>query len=1060
MESRFIHLHTHSHYSLLDGMSKIEDMVKLAQSHKMPAIALTDHGNMYGAIEFYKTCRAHGIKPIIGVEAYIANRGRFDKEANIDNKRYHLTLLVKNEIGYKNLIKLVTFANLEGYYYKPRMDKELLKQYHEGIIALSGCLGGELSQALLNGKDSEAEAIAGEYRDIFSKENYFLEVMHHPNIEGATKVREKLIALSKKLNIPLVGTQDSHYLHIDDHKAHDTLLAVQTGTDTKDENRLTFGADDFSFINTKKALEYFKDIPEAVANTIKIADMCDLELKLGHWVFPDLKLGKVNYDELLKKMTYDGIPVREIKKTKEVEKRIEYELKIIRDKGYAPYFLVVADLIRFARESDILTTIRGSVAGSIVTYLLGVTTVNPLEYKLPFERFLNPERPSAPDIDMDFADNRRDEVIAYAKKKYGEDKVAQIGTFGTMMARGAVRDVARALGYPYGVGDKISRLIPMGSQGFPMTIDRAMEMSPELTVMYKNEKDTKEIIDLSKKLEGCARHISVHAAGVVISPYPLYEFVPTQLDPKGGKVITQYDMWAVEDAGLLKFDFLGIRNLAILGDAVKIVKKLYNIDIDIEKIPIDDKKTYEMLARGETMGLFQLNGSGMTRYLKELKPTAIHDINAMVALYRPGPMEKIPDYIKRKHNPKLVQYFDPRMAEILDQSYGVITYQDDVMLIAIKIAGYSWLEADSLRKAMGKKIPKEMAAQEEKFISGCIDGGMKPAKALELWKLIEPFAAYGFNKAHAASYGRVAYQTAYMKANFPVVYMASVLTADAGDIEKTTEIMEECKRMGIPVLPPNINESFGNFTVVNKKKENKEEIRFGLYSIKNLGTDIAQAIIDEREKSGKFKTFMDFLDRVKHKNLNKKSLESLVKSGSLDELGERGALLGNTEEALNHNREIGKIDQNQISLFSGAETAGPEFKLKKAPHATKEEKLAWEKELLGLYVSGHPLDKHREKLEKKEINIKKIKEELKEGMLCAISGIIEEVKIVFTKNNDQMAFIKLTDLSGTIETVAFPKIFQGNKNLFIQDKCISIKGRISNRNGETSILIEGVKELV
>ena len=432
----------------------------------------------------------------------------------------------------------------------------------------------------------------------------------------------------------------------------------------------------------------------------------------------------------------------------------------------------------------------------------------------------------------------------------------------------------------------------------------------------------------------------------------------------------------------------------------------------------------------------------------------------MVALYRPGPMEKIPDYIKRKHNPKLVQYFDPRMAEILDQSYGVITYQDDVMLIAIKIAGYSWLEADSLRKAMGKKIPKEMAAQEEKFISGCIDGGMKPAKALELWKLIEPFAAYGFNKAHAASYGRVAYQTAYMKANFPVVYMASVLTADAGDIEKTTEIMEECKRMGIPVLPPNINESFGNFTVVNKKKENKEEIRFGLYSIKNLGTDIAQAIIDEREKSGKFKTFMDFLDRVKHKNLNKKSLESLVKSGSLDELGERGALLGNTEEALNHNREIGKIDQNQISLFSGAETAGPEFKLKKAPHATKEEKLAWEKELLGLYVSGHPLDKHREKLEKKEINIKKIKEELKEGMLCAISGIIEEVKIVFTKNNDQMAFIKLTDLSGTIETVAFPKIFQGNKNLFIQDKCISIKGRISNRNGETSILIEGVKELV
>ncbi len=1059
MEPKFIHLHTHSHYSLLDGMSKIEDMVKMAQAHGMPALALTDHGNMYGAIEFYKTCKSHGIKPIIGVEAYVANRTRFDKEPNVDNKRYHLTLLVKNETGYKNLIKLVTFANLEGYYYKPRMDKELLRKYHHGIIALSGCLGGELSRALQNKQDADAEKIALEYKEIFGKENYFIEVMNHTKIEGAKMVRDKLVLLSKKLNIPIVGTHDSHYLQEDDRKAHDTLLAVQTGTDTKDENRLTFSADDFSFIDTKKALDYFKDIPEAVENTMKIADMCDLELKLGNWVFPDLGLGNVNYDEILKKMAYDGISDREIKKNKEVENRIEYELKIIKNKGYAPYFLVVADLIRFAREHNILTTIRGSVAGSIVTYLLGVTTVNPLEYKLPFERFLNPERPSAPDIDMDFADNRRDEVISYAKEKYGEDKVAQIGTFGTMMARGAVRDVARALGYPYAVGDKISRLIPMGSQGFPMTIDRAMEMSPELAKMYKNEKDTKEIIDIAKKLEGCARHISVHAAGVVISPYPLYEFVPTQLDPKGGKIITQYDMWAVEDAGLLKFDFLGIRNLAILGDAVRIVKKLYGINIDIEKIPIDDKKTFEMLARGETMGLFQLNGSGMTRYLKELKPTSINNINAMVALYRPGPMEKIPDYIKRKHNPKLVQYFDPRMAEILDQSYGVITYQDDVMLIAIKIAGYSWLEVDKLRKAMGKKIPKEMAAQEEKFVSGCIDNGMKPAKALELWKLIEPFAAYGFNKAHAASYGRVAYQTAYMKANFPTVYMAAVLTADAGDIEKATEIMDECKRMKIPVLPPDINESFGDFTVVTKKRECQEEIRFGLFSIKNLGTDIAQAIIDEREKNGKFKTFLNFLDRVKHKNLNKKSLESLIKSGSLDGLGERGVFLSNTEEVLGYNREGGKVHKNQTSLFGETKNATLTFKFKDATPATKEEKLAWEKELLGLYVSGHPLDKHREKLEKREVNIKKIKEELREGMLCAVSGIVEEVKTVFTKNNDQMAFIKFTDLSGTIETVAFPKIFQAHKNILLPDKCISIKGRISNRNGEISILIEAVKEL-
>ncbi|MEK7558390.1 MAG: DNA polymerase III subunit alpha [Patescibacteria group bacterium] len=1065
MEPKFIHLHTHSHYSLLDGMSKIDEMVKLAQVHGMPALALTDHGNMYGAIEFYKTCKVHGIKPIIGVEAYVANRTRFDKEAGLDNKRYHLTLLAKNETGYKNLIKLVTFSHLEGFYYKPRMDKELLRKYHEGIIALSGCLGGELSRALSNGKDDEAEAIIREHQDIFGKENYFLEVMNHIKIEGAQKVRDKLAALSKKLNVPLVATQDSHYLHEDDHKAHDTLLAIQTNDDTKNENRFSFGDDDFSFIDTKKALEYFKDIPEAILNTMKVAEMCSIELELGKWVLPQFKTAEsISPKEELRNLAYGGISFRGLKETDEVRNRIEYELKIINDKGYTPYFLVVADLLKYAREKNIYATTRGSAAGSLVSYLTGITTVNPLLYKLPFERFLNPERPKAPDIDMDFADNRRDEMVEYVKHKYGENRVAQIGTFGTMMARGALRDVARALGHQYAVGDKISRLIPMGSQGFPMTIDRAMELSPELLVMYKKEPETKEIIDLAKKLEGCVRHISVHAAGVVIAPTDLYDWTPLQHDPKGGKVITQYDMYSITDeyggVGLLKFDFLGIRNLAILENAVRIVKKLYDIDVDIEKIPIDDKKTFEMLARGETMGLFQLNGSGMTRYLKELKPTSIHDINAMVALYRPGPMEKIPDYIKRKHNPKLVQYFDPRMAEILDQSYGVITYQDDVMLIAIQIAGYSWLEADSLRKAMGKKIPKEMAAQEEKFISGSIDKGMKPVKALELWKLIEPFAAYGFNKAHAASYGRVAYQTGYMKANFPTVYMAAVLTADAGDIEKATEIMEECKRMGIPVLPPNINESFGDFTVVLKKKENREEIRFGLYSIKNLGTDIAQAIIDEREKKGKFKTFLDFLERVKHKNLNKKSLEALIKSGSLDELGERGKLLLNMEEALDYNRERGMVHQNQTSLFGEMGTVAPTFKLKDAPPATKEEKLAWEKELLGLYISGHPLDKHRDKLEKKEINIKRMKEELREGMLCAISGIIEEAKTVFTKNNDQMAFIKLADFSGTIETVAFPKIFQAHKDLFVQDKCISIKGRISNRNGETSILIEAVKELV
>ena len=1073
MPSSFIHLHTHSHYSLLDGLSKIDEMVALAQKHEMPALALTDHGNLYGAIEFYKTCKSHGIKPIIGVEAYIANGSRHDKTPGVDSERYHLTLLAKNETGYRNLIKLVTLAHLEGYYYKPRMDKEILRKYSEGLICLSGCFGSELSKALRKNDIAGAERVINEHQEIFGKENYFLEIMYHPGVPGITEVRNEIIRLGKKFKIPLVGTQDSHYLHSDDKQAHETLLAIQTNADLNDENRFSMASEDFTFIDTKTAEKYFKDVPEAVENTMKIADMCDIELTLGNWVFPNVELPKgTTYEEELRRLTIEGIAIRGLSKSKEVTDRIEYELGIINSKGFAPYFLTVFDLIRFARERNILTAIRGSVGGSLVTFLLGITNVNPLELGLPFERFLNPERPSAPDIDMDFADNRRDEMIEYAKNKYGADRVAQIGTFGTMMARGAVRDVARALGKPYVVGDKISRLIPTGSQGFPMTIDHAMKITPELKDMYKKDEEVKEIIDLAKKLEGCVRHISVHAAGVVIAPAPLSEYVPTQFDPKGGKIITQYDMHAIEDAGLLKFDFLGIKNLAILGDAVRLVKKFRNIDIDIEKIRTDDRKTFEMLARGETMGLFQLNGSGMTHYLKDLRPTSIHDINAMVALYRPGPMESIPEYIRRKHDTTLVSYLDPRMKEILTQSYGVIAYQDDVMLIAIKLGGYSWLEADKLRKAMGKKIPAVMQAEKAKLIEGLVTNGMAPKKAEELWKLIEPFAAYGFNKAHAASYGLVAYQTAYMKANFPIDYMTAVLTADAGDVEKIAEIITECKRMGIEVLPPDVNESFGDFTVVlPKQKDEKEKIRFGLFTIKNLGTDIAQAIIDEREEhlpapgtarqaGGKFSSFSNFLSRITHKNLNKKSLESLVKSGALDAFGERGTLLGNTEEALLYNREQSKGPTQQNSLFGalGAETSFSELTLKQSEPANKTDKLSWEKELLGLYVSGHPLDEHREKLEKREMTIARIKSLATELVVIA-AGIVEEVKPVVTKKGDSMAFVKIADFSGMIEVVIFPKIFAEFKNILVKEKCIAIKGRTSERNGEKSIIAEKIKIL-
>lgn len=1063
LDSKFIHLHTHSHYSLLDGLSKVSDMVKKAKKQGMSALAITDHGHMYSAIEFYKEAHKAGIKPIIGVEAYIAERGRLDKEPGVDNKRYHLTLLAKNKQGYKNLMRLVTIANLEGYYYKPRMDKEILRKYSEGIICLSGCMGSELSQAVLADNLEKIDSLIKEHQEIFGRENYFLEVHSHAHVEGDKKLRDGIVALSKKWNIKVVAGQDSHYLCQDDHEAHSTLLQVNTGAmDSKEGTRFEFPEDDFSLIDEETALKYFSDCKEAVYNTKIVADLCeDYDLELGKAYFPDFPIeeGKTA-DEMLRELAYEGFEFRKLPQTKEYLDRLEYELKIIKQKGYPAYFLVVSDLLRFSRENGIYTNIRGSVAGSLTTYLTGITKVDPIAYKLPFERFLNPERPSLPDIDMDYADNRRDEVIAYAKKKYGEDHVAQIGTFGTMMAKGSVRDVARALGYPYAVGERISSMIPLGSQGMPMTIDHAMKIIPELKDAYKKEPDTKRIINLAKKMEGCVRHISVHAAGVVMAPRPLYEFTPTQYDPKGGNIITEYDMYSIEDAGLPKFDFLGIKNLAILALAVKLVKKIHNIDIDIDRIPLDDKKTFEMLARGETMGLFQLNGSGMTRYLKELKPSTIHDINAMVALYRPGPMESIPEYIKRKHNPKLVTYLDPRLKDILDQSFGVITYQDDVMAIAIKLAGYSWLEADKLRKAMGKKIPEVMEAEKSKLLEGFVKNGMTEKKAQDFWHLIEPFAAYGFNKAHAASYGLVAYQTAYMKANYPVEYMTSVMTSESGDIEKVAEIVHECENMGIKVLPPNINESFGGFTVIigSDKKEGRT-IRFGLYTIKNLGGDIADAIIEERKERGRFKNIEDFFERINHKNLNKKSVEALAKSGAMDELSERNMIINNLEKLLSFNKES-KESSNQNSLFVDIGGVKASIVLDKYEEASMKEKLSWEKELLGLYISGHPLNEYKDKIEKFGTLISKIKSpEIKADSVVTVACVVDNIKIVTTKNNTRMAFLTLSDFTDNIDAVVFSKLFETMKDILIKDNIIALKGKVTLRNGEKSIAIETVKKI-
>lgn len=1061
--TKFIHLHVHSHYSLLDGLAKIDDLIKRALELEMDSLALTDHGNLYGAMEFYQKAKKAGIKPIIGAELYVAYEKMRDKRPGLDDKRYHLTVLAANLEGYKNLIKLVTTAHLEGFYYKPRVDKDLLRQYSKGLIALSGCFAGEIPRAIVHKKIDHAEKLVKEYQEVFGKENFYLELGAHLNFPDQKIINDGLIHLSQKTGTRLVATADIHYVKPEDAEAQDILVSVQTGARLDDENRLTMKEANLAMRSGEEMAEIFKDIPDAIENTQEIASKVNIEIPLGTWTFPNLQLANgLTANTELRRLAYEGFKGRGIELNSEIENRLEYELDIITKKGFSPYFLIVADLLEYAHRNGILTTVRGSVAGSIVTYLTGITNINPLEYKLPFERFLNPERPLPPDIDMDFADNRRDEVIQYAKNKYGQDHVAQIGTFGTMLARAAIRDVTRALKYPYATGDRIAKLTPFGSQGFPMTLAKALQTTPELKQIYDSEPEVKTIIDQARKLEGCVRHISVHAAGVVISPEPLWEYVPLQLDPKGGKIITQYDMHAVEAAGLLKFDFLGIRNLSILENAVTLVKKFNNIEIDIDKIPLDDKKTFALLARGETMGLFQLNGAGMTRYLKELKPSSIHDINAMVALYRPGPIESIPAYIERKHNPRLIQYLDPRLKEILGQSYGIIVYQDDVMMTAVKLAGYSWFEADKLRKAMGKKIPKEMEAQKEKLIKGLMDNGMSQEKAGHLWTLIEPFAAYGFNKSHAASYGKVAYQTSYMKANFPGEYMAATLTADSGDMEKVTEIIIECNRLGLPVLPPDVNESFGQFTLIKEQNNEGDKIRFGLESIKNVGANIVQAIIKAREQEGKFISIADFAERVQHKDFNKKSVESLIKCGALDAFGERNQLLANLDLILEYNRESQRSRSGgHVNLFSlTPEVKLTSLRLREAEPAAKKEKLTWEKELLGLYVTEHPLQEYLEKLKAKHILPLNELTPTMNNQMVSIGGMISGIQRVTTKSGEPMLFVKIEDLTSRMEVLVFPKVLARNPGLWQEEKVLVVRGKLSDKDGSPKILCEDAVEIV
>jgi DNA polymerase III subunit alpha len=1092
--SKFVHLHTHTEYSLLDGLCKIPKLVKKAKELGMDALALTDHGSMYGAIEFYKACKEAEIKPIIGCEMYVAKRSYTDKEGKQDSEPYHLTILAKNYQGYLNLMKLVSLSHLEGFYYRPRIDKKLLEQYHEGLICLSGCVGGEFASSL-NGKDLEkAETVAKTYEEIFGKGNYYLEIQNHqyeelakrPNqdpkvVRDLENMAEKqktlwdgVKVISKKLDIPVVATNDLHYINKDDVDAQDALLCVQTGRQLAEVDRLRMVDDPNLYLKSPDEMaELFKDFPEAIENTVKIADMVDLEIVLGKAQFPvfDIPEGKTAM-EYFRELTYERAKEK-LDMGPDVVERLDYELGIIEKKGYPTYFLVVQDFVSWANGQGIITNTRGSAAGSLVLFALGVTKINPLLYKIPFERFLNPERPSLPDIDTDLADDRRDEVIRYCMQKYGEDKVAHIVTFGTMMGRAAIRDVGRVMGVSYGEVDRIAKLIPMPKQGFHTSLSEHLKQVPELAQLYRDNPQYKKLIDLATKIEGTVRHASVHAAGVVISPEPLTNFTPLQYEANGDKVVAQYEMHAVEDVGMVKMDFLGIRNLSILGRAVEYVEANQAIKVDLDVIPLDDKKTYELLGRGETMGVFQLGSSGMTKWLMDLRPRVITDLSAMVALYRPGPMGSIPDYIERAHDPSKIKFFDPRMKDYMHQSLGLLVYQEDVLLTAINISGYSWLEADTFRKAMGKKIPAEMAKQKDKFISGAVEHGMEKKKADELWALIEPFAAYGFPKAHAASYAIIAYQTAYMKANYPVEFMAAVMTAEYGDTEKIAEAISECKKMGLVVLPPDINYSGLGFKIEDLKSLKEEDlerqltdveikkaeqgIRFGLSAIKNVGVLAIESIIKARA-DGEFKSLVDLCSRVDTRLVNRKSLESLIKAGALDGFGTRAAQLLILDQCLDeaHKANKSKIS-GQTSLFGEEEAINISVKLPDVDELALDQLLLFEKELLGFYLHEPPY------LRQLELLVDYISCKIGElgedhiGQKIKMGGVITEVKKVVTKkSNAEMAFVKISDGISEIDSVVFPKTFATSKDFLNKDTVVIIDGKIDKREEELSLIVDGI----
>lgn len=1046
----FIHLHTHSHYSLLDGLPKIPELVKHAKKLGMPALALTDHGVMYGLIEFYQQCKANNIKPILGVEAYIAPNGLHSKRPKIDEKPYHLILLAKNNTGYHNLLKLTSIAHLEGFYYKPRLDLEILKKYSDGLIALSACLQGEVAKTAANHGIIKTEEVIKKYLEIFSTENFYLEIQSHPNLPIQQKVNDILIALSKKMNCKLVATNDIHYLNPEDAQAQDILVCIQTKKQLADKDRLSMMAEDYSFRTAVQMSDAFQAVPEAITNTVTIAEKCNVELELGKIQLPSYDLPKeTTPDKELKKICELGLKKRFANSiTKEITERLNYELSVIAKTGFASYFLIVQDFVNWAKNNKIVVGPgRGSAAGSIVAYLSNITNIDPIKYELLFERFLNPERISMPDIDMDFADARRDEVLHYVENKYGKNHVAQIITFGTMAARAAVRDVGRVMGLSYSYCDKVAKMIPMFTD-----LKTALNIVPELKEIYQNDPDAVRLLESAQKLEGVARHSSTHACGVVITNQALDHYTPLQYASQDDKVIiSQYSLHPIEDLGLLKMDFLGLKNLTIIEDAINIIHATTKEEINIDTIPLDDKNTFKLLQRAKTTGVFQLESAGMKRYLKELKPTEFEDIIAMVALYRPGPMEWIPDYISGKQGKRQPQYLHQKLKNILDKTYGVAIYQEQLMQIARDLAGFTLGEADVLRKAVAKKIPKLLAEQKNKFIIGCVKNNIAENIAKKIFDFIEPFAGYGFNRSHAACYALIAYQTAYLKANWPTQFMAALLTSDYGDSDRIAIEVSEAKQLKIQVLAPDINESFSTFTVVNDNL-----IRFGLTAIKNLGNHIVEIIIQERKTNGSYKNLADFLSRIHDKDLNKKSLESLIKSGAMDKFGDRQQMLDNIENLLyiSHQAQQER-NSGQINIFKKLPVShSPGLTMAKCLPTTNLQKLAWEKELMGLYISSHPLADYHEKIKRHYTSIELINKHLNKHV--KIVGVVMNFKKIFTRKNEPMVFMQLEDETAKIEIVIFPKIYQDYNTLIQENNILVVEGKVSNKEGTYKVIAEKI----